>query len=120
MANLACFANPDNIKYSWLQSSKILLQRMGFSVEAKDTEVDEKGTMTRTEKELFDRAVHQYGSIEPCAGKTFTECFSSRDGSIQFWFNDRRGNTHLIIKKNEGFFRSSRKTSNLAAAGETS
>ncbi len=48
------------------------------------------------ERELFDRAVRRYGTIRPCRGKSFTECFTVRDGSLQFWFNDATGNTHLL------------------------
>lgn len=52
--------------------------------------------MSRTERELLAQAKARFGSIAPCRGKTFTQCFLVQDGKLQFWFNDSRGNTHLL------------------------
>ncbi len=52
--------------------------------------------MSRIERELIQRARARYGSIAPCLGKTFNQCFRSQDGRVQFWFNDSSGNTHLL------------------------
>jgi hypothetical protein len=52
--------------------------------------------MGRTERELMERAKARFGSIAPCRGKTFTQCFLIQDGKLQFWFNDSTGNTHLL------------------------
>ena len=52
--------------------------------------------MSRIERQLIARAKARYGRIAPCRGKTFTQCFRVQDGRLQFWFNDSRGNTHLL------------------------
>ena len=52
--------------------------------------------MSRTERELIAQAKARFGSIVPCRGKTFTQCFLEQDGKLQFWFNDSTGNTHLL------------------------
>jgi hypothetical protein len=52
--------------------------------------------MSRTERELIALAKARFGSIAPCWGKTFTQCFLIQDGRLQFWFNDSTGNTHLL------------------------
>ena len=52
--------------------------------------------MSRSEEKLIQSALEQFGRIEPCAGKTLTECFCSQNGHLQFWFNDASGNTHLL------------------------
>jgi hypothetical protein len=52
--------------------------------------------MSKAEKNLLERARHQYGPIEPCAGRTLRECFFYQNGWLQFWFNDLAGNTHLV------------------------
>lgn len=53
--------------------------------------------MSKARRSLLDRARDQYGSIEPCAGKTLRECFFYQNGFLQFWFNDATGNTHLVF-----------------------
>jgi hypothetical protein len=52
--------------------------------------------MSKAEKNLLERARHQYGLIEPCAGRTLRQCFFYQNGWLQFWFNDSAGNTHLV------------------------
>jgi hypothetical protein len=52
--------------------------------------------MSRTEEKLLNRARRQFGHILPCAGKTLAECFYYQNDSVQFWFNDASGNTHLV------------------------
>ena len=52
--------------------------------------------MSKSEEKLLDRARRQFGRIEPCAGKTLSECFYFQNGCLQFWFNDTGGNTHLL------------------------
>lgn len=52
--------------------------------------------MSRTERELLAQAKARFGSIAPCRGKNFTQCFLVQDGKLQFWFNDSTGNTHLL------------------------
>lgn len=52
--------------------------------------------MSRTEEKLLNRARRQFGTIQPCAGKTLAECFFYQNGCVQFWFNDPSGNTHLL------------------------
>ena len=54
--------------------------------------------MTRTQQKLIDQAIHLYGSISPCSGRTFLESFTSDGRRIMFWFNDDRGNTHALIE----------------------
>lgn len=54
--------------------------------------------MGKIEKELIQKAKAKYGSIAPCAGRTFLQCFRLQDGKIQFWFNDAGGNTHLLYQ----------------------
>ena len=55
--------------------------------------------MSKTEEKLLDRARRQYGNIEPCSGKTLSQCFYYQNGCLQFWFNDTDGNTHLVYAK---------------------
>jgi hypothetical protein len=55
--------------------------------------------MSRTEKELFEKAIIQYGVITPCSGRNFKECFTRQEEQLFFWFNDTWGNTHCIIEK---------------------
>ena len=55
--------------------------------------------MTETEKELFNKAVRKFGRIQPCEGKTFLQCFFYQNGTVQFWFNDKTGNTRLILSR---------------------
>jgi hypothetical protein len=57
--------------------------------------------MNRTERELLAQAKARFGSIAPCRGKTFTQCFLLQDGKLQFWFNDSTGNTHLLYVKQD-------------------
>mgnify|MGYP001275450992 CR=1 FL=1 len=57
--------------------------------------------MSRIERELIARAKARFGTIAPCRGKTFTQCFLFQDGKLQFWFNDARGNTHLLYVEQE-------------------
>jgi hypothetical protein len=57
--------------------------------------------MSRTERKLIAQARARYGRIEPCRGKTFTQCFMVQDGKLQFWFNDSTGNTHLLYMEHE-------------------
>jgi hypothetical protein len=53
--------------------------------------------MSKVEQSLLNRARDQYGSIGPCAGKTLQKCFFYQNGSLQFWFNDSTGNTHMVF-----------------------
>jgi hypothetical protein len=53
--------------------------------------------MSKAEQSLLNRARDQYGSIEPCAGKTLQKCFFSQNGFLQLWFNDATGNTHMVF-----------------------
>ena len=46
--------------------------------------------MSKTEEKLLDRARRQFGSIQPCSGKTLSQCFYYQNGCLQFWFNDTR------------------------------
>jgi len=57
--------------------------------------------MNRTERELLAQAKARFGSIAPCRGKTFPQCFLLQDGKLQFWFNDSTGNTHLLYVKQD-------------------
>lgn len=52
--------------------------------------------MGKLERELLHKAIERFGQIEPCVGRSFSECFLRQDGKVQFWFNDLRGNTHLL------------------------
>jgi len=52
--------------------------------------------MGTLERELLDRAIEKFGYVEPCVGRSLSECFRRQDGTVQFWFNDQRGNTHLL------------------------
>jgi hypothetical protein len=58
--------------------------------------------MSKTEEKLLDRARRRFGRIEPCAGKTLSECFYYQGGCLQFWFNDTSGNTHLLYVRAAG------------------
>lgn len=57
--------------------------------------------MSGREQELMEQARSQYGDIEPCQGKSFAECFRTQNGMLQFWFNDRSGNTRLLYVREE-------------------
>jgi len=52
--------------------------------------------MSNAEQQLLDRARRQYGRVQPCSGKTLSQCFYYQNGCLQFWFNDSDGNTHLL------------------------
>jgi hypothetical protein len=52
--------------------------------------------MSKAEQQLLDRARRQYGMVQPCSGKTLSQCFYYQDGCLQFWFNDAEGKTHLL------------------------
>jgi hypothetical protein len=52
--------------------------------------------MGKLERELLSKAIERFGQIEPCVGRNLSECFLRQNGKIQFWFNDLRGNTHLL------------------------
>ncbi|MBN1836459.1 MAG: hypothetical protein JW820_11455 [Spirochaetales bacterium] len=52
--------------------------------------------MISLERELLHKALEKFGRIEPCVGRTLAECFLRQNGKVQFWFNDLRGNTHLL------------------------
>jgi hypothetical protein len=52
--------------------------------------------MSKLERELLYKAIEKFGYIEPCIGRSLAECFRRQDGKLQFWFNDQRGNTHLL------------------------
>lgn len=54
--------------------------------------------MSRTEQELFEKAIGRYGVITPCSGRNFQECFTRQEEQLFFWFNDTTGNTHCIIE----------------------
>ncbi len=57
--------------------------------------------MSDTEERLLDRARRQFGRIQPCSGKTLSQCFYYQNGCLQFWFNDLDGNTHLLYVPGE-------------------
>lgn len=46
---------------------------------------------------LINRAMEQYGEISFC-GKAacWKDCFTEEDGELNFWFNDKYNNTHII------------------------
>ena len=52
--------------------------------------------MGKLERELLNRAIEKFGYVEPCMGRSLSECFRRQNGTLQFWFNDGRGNTHLL------------------------
>jgi hypothetical protein len=52
--------------------------------------------MSNAEQKLLSRARRQFGQIQPCSGKTLSQCFYYQNGHLQFWFNDSEGNTHLL------------------------
>ena len=52
--------------------------------------------MSKTEEQLLELARRQYGQVQPCSGKTLSQCFYYQNGCLQFWFNDTGGNTHLL------------------------
>jgi hypothetical protein len=52
--------------------------------------------MGKRERELLNRAIRKFGYVEPCIGRSLSECFRRQNGTLQFWFNDGRGNTHLL------------------------
>lgn len=49
--------------------------------------------MTATQERLLARARARCGDIEPCAGRSWEECFTSIEGHLALWFNDQTGNT---------------------------
>ncbi len=57
--------------------------------------------MSNIEQKLLKHARRQYGQIQPCSGKTLSQCFYYQNGCLQFWFNDREGNTHLLYVSGE-------------------
>jgi hypothetical protein len=52
--------------------------------------------MSKAEQQLLDQARRQYGQVQPCFGRTLSQCFYYQNGCLQFWFNDADGNTHLL------------------------
>jgi hypothetical protein len=50
----------------------------------------------RTALELRFKAVEKFGSVRPCYGKSFFECFTAYNGKVQFWFNTLDDNTHVL------------------------
>ncbi len=52
--------------------------------------------MSKTEEHLLELARRQYGQVQPCSGKTLSQCFYHQNGCLQFWFNDTGGNTHML------------------------
>ena len=57
--------------------------------------------MSKTEEQLLHRARRRFGRIQPCSGKTLSQCFYYQNGCLQFWFNDTDGNTHLLYVRGE-------------------
>jgi hypothetical protein len=55
--------------------------------------------MSRKKHELIKEARRQYGYIAPCANKQLQECFTEERGKVMFWFNDSRGNTHMVSRE---------------------
>jgi ribosome modulation factor len=52
--------------------------------------------MGKLERVLLERAIEKFGYVEPCVGRSLSDCFRRQNGTLQFWFNDQRGNTHLL------------------------
>jgi hypothetical protein len=57
--------------------------------------------MSNIEEKLLARARSRYGRIQPCAGKSLSQCFFYQNDCLQFWFNDLDGNTHLVYAPGE-------------------
>jgi hypothetical protein len=56
----------------------------------------EKGISDRRKK-LYQEATAQYGQIQPCGMKSsLAECFTEGDGLLILWFNDGKGDTHVV------------------------
>jgi hypothetical protein len=48
---------------------------------------------------LLEAAVTQYGPISPTSTRnSLLECFTEEDSRLLFWFNDRSGNTRVLIR----------------------
>lgn len=54
--------------------------------------------MSNRKRVLIAAARRQHGEIQPCAGKTFEECFTFERGELFFWFNVQNGNTKVLIE----------------------
>lgn len=54
--------------------------------------------MNERQKKLFEKAKKKHEVIEPCAGKTFEQSFTTIEGKLTFWFNDKKGNTKAIME----------------------
>jgi len=57
--------------------------------------------MTQGQQSLIATARQQYGDIHPCSGKrSLLECFTREpEYGWMLWFNDTKGNTHIILEK---------------------
>jgi hypothetical protein len=49
---------------------------------------------------LFRKAILQYRAIMPCGNKTsFSDCFTTENGKLYFWFNVESGTTKMLSAK---------------------
>lgn len=48
---------------------------------------------------LHYRATRKHGSISPCAGKTWAECYTRTNGRLTLWYNTPDGSTHIIQER---------------------
>lgn len=57
--------------------------------------------MSKREMKLIKKARDKYKKIFPCEGKdSLSECFTTHDNKIFFWFNTEDQSTHLIATDN--------------------
>ncbi len=52
--------------------------------------------MTPTQTALLAQARLLHGAVLPCAGHTLEQGFREQQGRLEFWYNDRLGNTHML------------------------
>lgn len=53
--------------------------------------------MNTTKRLLVMKALRKYGIITPCSDAAdFAGAFTQEMGLLLFWFNDRRGSTHIV------------------------
>jgi len=51
---------------------------------------------------LLEAAVTQFGQISPTSTRnSLLECFTEEGTRLLFWFNDRSGNTRVLIRDRE-------------------
>ena len=57
--------------------------------------------MSKREIQLIKKAKEQYKKIFPCEGKdSLSECFTSHEDKVFFWFNTEDQSTHLVVTDN--------------------